>query len=130
MNVMECAEAILETLDEDYPVELEELTRGAAGWSMSVTVGTGRVFLRVVDGRVVLSPQETRGTDIEVRLTRDLLFNILDGTARMEDAFQGDPEVIVFLSVVVEDFLGICHRSARIVGILNEFRYGRLEPIS
>ena len=118
-------------------VELEELTRGAAGWSMSVTVGTGRVFLRVVDGRVVLSPQETRGTDIEVRLTRDLLFNILDGTARMEDALcsedlevQGDPEVIVFLSVVVEDFLGICHRSARIVGILNEFRYGRLEPIS
>ncbi len=137
MNVMECAEAILKTLAEDYPVELKGLARGATGWSVGVGVGTERVLLRVAEGSVLISPPGASGPDVEVNITRGLLFDILDGTQRMEDALgseelevKGDQDIILSLSVVVEDFLGICHRSARIVGILNEFRYGLVKPIS
>lgn len=112
---------LLELIEEDYPEQLQNIIRDAKGVTCLQTLDREKAVIRVREKTIRITPSAKKSEiNLRIQLTRDCLFNILEGRQTLDEAFSsgelkvfGEPMVLLSFYKVWERVLSLARTSPR-----------------
>ncbi|MBI2938569.1 MAG: SCP2 sterol-binding domain-containing protein [Thaumarchaeota archaeon] len=121
---------LLEIMREDYQQQLQEIIKDARGITCLQTLDNERAVIQIDRRRIKISGKAPK-TQINVRITlsRNCLFEILEGRITLEQAFYskelevlGDPVTLLRCYRIWERIMSLARTSARITFLTYRLR--------
>jgi putative sterol carrier protein len=94
--------SFIELMKEDYPQQLHEIIQDAQGIICLQTLDAEKAIIQIQKRRINIANQARKKINIQVNLSRDCLFKILEGELTLAEAFHtnefdvtGDPVTLL-----------------------------------
>lgn len=131
MNMENYLRKVASLLEEDYPSEFQKVLDLLASDAALIGIDNKRTLVTVREGRIqFLKPQEIHTVDLQIFITKSLIFELLDGKIALADAIlrsdfmiKGSFKAILRFYGIVEIVLRVSQRSASFIELFNRFRY-------
>jgi hypothetical protein len=98
MKLRSFLDKFIELMKEDFPQQLKEIIRDSQGITCLQTLDTERAVIQILKRRIKISNMARKKTNIQVNLTRNCLFKIIEGDLTLAEAIHtkefdviGDP---------------------------------------
>ncbi|MCL4436976.1 MAG: SCP2 sterol-binding domain-containing protein [Thaumarchaeota archaeon] len=121
---------LLEVMEEDYQQQLQEIIKDARGITCLQTLDNEKAVIQIDRRRIKISSKAPKKQiNVHITLSRNCLFEILEGRITLEQAFYskelevlGDPATLLRCYRIWERIMSLARTSARITFLTYRLR--------
>ena len=102
LKLREFLNSFIELMKEDYPQQLHEIIEDSQGIRCLQTLDNEIAIIEIQKRRIKITKEERKKINVQVNLSRDCLFKILEGELSLAEAFHtkefdviGDPVTLL-----------------------------------
>ncbi len=130
MKLRHFLDELIEVMKEDYQQQLQEIIKDARGITCLQTLDSEKAVIQIDRRRIKISSKAPKKQiNVKITLSRNCLFNILEGKLTLGEAFYtkelevlGDPVTLLRCYRIWERIMSLTRTSARITFLTYRLR--------